>query len=68
MPDRHRTLEPLETPAAPVLVVGTALFALALVAVVITGGPTDWRWICLCGIALGGIGIPVARRMQRPGH
>ena len=67
MPERYRDLTPMDTPATPVLVGGTMLFAVALVVVLLAGGPVTWRWICLCGIALGLIGIPLARRMQRSG-
>lgn len=66
MPERNPELAPLDTPAAPVLVAGTVLFALALIAVLIFDGPTRWVWICAYGIALGLLGVPVARRMQRP--
>lgn len=64
MPE-YRDLRPLETPAVPVLLVGTAVFTVALLVVAVTGGPSRWLEICGCGIALGLIGIPAARRMQR---
>ena len=66
MPEDYRQLQPLETPALPIVLAGTALFGLALIAVVLLGGPRSWLAICGCGIALGLIGIPVARRLQRP--
>jgi Protein of unknown function (DUF2530) len=65
MPQRSRELQPLDTPAAPVLIVGTVLFAVALIVVVLAGGPARWREICGCGIALGLIGAPMTRRRQR---
>lgn len=65
MPDRRRELRPLRVDAAPVVAAGTALWALALVVVLLTGSPREWAWVCACGVGLGLLGLPVARRMQR---
>lgn len=65
MPDRREELRPLDVDAARVVVVGTVLWALALVVVLLAGSPRDWAWICACGVGLGLLGLPVARRMQR---
>lgn len=62
----HRDLQPLETPATPVLLTGTVLFGLALIVFAVAGGPRAWLAICGYGMALGLIGVPAARRMQRP--
>lgn len=60
-----RTLRPLDVDATPVVAIGTALWALALVVTLLVDAPPGWRWTCLAGTALGLIGLPLARRMQR---
>jgi len=63
--DRRVAVAPLDVDAIPVLAFGTAIFAVALVVVLLTGGPSTWRWVCLCGIGLGLVTMPICRRRQR---
>lgn len=62
MPPQRPPLTPLDVRVAPVVLVGTALWAVALVVLLVAGGSAQWRWTCVVGIALGGFGLFVARR------
>ena len=62
---------PLQVDTAKVVIAGAALWAVALVVVLILGDRVDrvWTWTCVCGIALGGIGLGIMRwqgRRERP--
>jgi hypothetical protein len=58
---------PPDPPMVPVAVAGTALWAVAGLAVLIADGPAGWQRICLAGFLLGlpGIGIMVIRDRRR---
>ncbi len=65
VPEKRPDLVPLDVRAAPVVAIGTALWVVALIVVWVAGGPTSWRWTCVCGVALGLLGVVVSARMQR---
>lgn len=62
--------EPLPTNDLTVVVVGTALWAVALVVALVLGdrlddqGRENWVWITAAGVALGGVGIRHLRRRR----
>ncbi len=60
-----RTPPPYRANAVPVIAVGAACWAIALVVLVATGTDTWWRWVCLTGFGLGVIGVPIMARYQR---
>lgn len=69
-PPRRPDPLPLETDDVPVVVAGTALWALALLALLpFTGRLADdgrlwWLWTCAAGIAVGLFGIRYCRRRR----
>jgi hypothetical protein len=54
---------PLRVDTARVVLAGTALWAVALVVLLILGDRVDrvWTWTCVAGIALAGLGLLVMR-------
>ena len=67
---RHPDPPPLETDDVKVVAVGTALWAVALVVLVVlalAGAEVHawWLWMCVTGIVLGLIGV---RYASRRGH
>jgi drug/metabolite transporter (DMT)-like permease len=54
---------PLRVDTALVVLAGTALWAVALVVLLILGDRVDrvWTWTCVAGIALAGLGLLVMR-------
>jgi len=62
--------EPLEADDVTIVTVGTALWAVALVASLIfrdrlaDGGNEDWVWIFLAGTFLGLVGVRYVRRRR----
>jgi hypothetical protein len=53
----------LRVDTARVVLAGTALWAVALVVLLILGDRVDrvWTWTCVAGIALAGLGLLVMR-------
>ena len=61
--------EPLRTNDTAVMTVGTVLWAIALIVLLIVGLPPDrhwWLWACACGIGGGLFGLWYVRRHNRP--
>jgi Protein of unknown function (DUF2530) len=54
---------PLQVDTGRVVLVGTALWAVALVVLLLLGDRVDraWTWTCVAGIALAGIGLAIMR-------
>jgi Protein of unknown function (DUF2530) len=54
---------PLQVDTVRVVLAGTAVWALALVVLLLLGDRVDrmWTWTCLAGIALAGLGLGVMR-------
>jgi hypothetical protein len=54
---------PLRVDTVRVVLVGTALWAVALVVLLLLGDRVDrvWTWTCVAGIALAGVGLAVMR-------
>ncbi len=52
---------PLEVDTLRVVLVGTALWVIALVVLLLLGDRVDpmWKWTCVAGIVLAGIGIGI---------
>jgi hypothetical protein len=49
------------------IAIGTLMWAIAALVIVVVWGPTIWFWVCIVGLAsgIGGI-IYLRRRAQRP--
>lgn len=67
--ERRPDPEPLETDDARIVAAGTALWAVALVALGVAGtAGADvhgwWLVMCACGVALGIVGVRFCRRRQ----
>lgn len=61
-PVNLRTPPPLPkslTDPVPVVIVGTVLFVIATVVLLIAHAPTLWIWSCVCGVGLGFFGFGV---------
>ncbi|WNV76317.1 DUF2530 domain-containing protein [Geodermatophilus sp. DSM 44513] len=54
---------PLQVDTVRVVLVGTALWAVALVVLLLLGDRVDrvWTWTCVAGIGLAGFGLGVMR-------
>ena len=54
---------PLKVDTVRVVLVGTALWAVALVVVLLLGDRVDrvWTWTCVAGIVLAAIGLGIMR-------
>ncbi len=64
----RRDLEPLQTNDTATILVGTALWAIALIVLLIAQpGPGQrwWIWTCVAGIAGGVFGLAYVRRSAR---
>lgn len=64
----HPDPEPIKTNDTAAVAVGTGLWALALVALLIFPPAPEnswWTWTCLTGVGFGLIGLLVVRRQQR---
>ncbi len=64
-------VEPLDVDAVRTVQIGTALWALALVATLVARDPLDeqgrtwWIWTCFAGLVLGLLGLLVTTRRRR---
>ncbi|WP_018334181.1 DUF2530 domain-containing protein [Actinomycetospora chiangmaiensis] len=54
----------LTDPVPPVLV-GVAVWVVALIVLAVVGGSGPWLWACVVGIALGGVGLGVLGLTRR---
>src|SRR5215212_320816 len=54
---------PLQVDTAKVVLAGTAAWAVALVVLLLLGDRVDaaWKWTCVCGIVLAGLGLALMR-------
>ena len=61
---------PLRVDTARVVVVGAALWVVALVVLLVLGDRVDrmWTWTCVAGIALAGVGLGVMRLQGQIGR
>ena len=61
---------PLRVDTVRVVLAGTALWAVALVVLLLLGDRVDrvWTWTCLAGIALAGVGLGVMRLQGQIGR
>ena len=66
----HPAPPPLRVDTARVVLVGTALWTVALVVLLLLGDRVDrvWTWTCVAGIALAGVGLAVMRRQGQLGR
>jgi protein-S-isoprenylcysteine O-methyltransferase Ste14 len=69
----HPAPPPLQVDTARVVLAGTAVWAVALVVLLVLGDRVDpaWRWTCVAGIVLAGLGLALMRwqgqlRPRRP--
>jgi Protein of unknown function (DUF2530) len=60
---RRKAPPPLRVDTVRVVLAGTALWAVALVVLLLLGDRVDrsWTWTCVAGIALAGIGLGIMR-------
>ncbi len=74
-PDAER-LRPVETDTTRIVLVGTAVFALASVVLLVlrfsapdwTRDHPDWLWIAVAGAVLGVLGLTIVGRHRRLGR
>lgn len=74
--DDRVVLVPVETDTARIVLVGTGLFALAAVVLLVlrfaapgwSDGHDQWLWIALAGTVLGTIALPIVGRHRRLGR
>ncbi|MGY1621180.1 DUF2530 domain-containing protein [Geodermatophilus sp. SYSU D00965] len=61
---------PLRVDTVRVVLIGTALWAVALVVLLLLGDRVDrvWTWTCVAGIALAGVGLAVMRQQGQLGR
>ena len=61
---------PLRVDTARVVVIGAALWLVALVVLLFLGDRVDrmWTWTCVAGIALAGVGLGVMRLQGQIGR
>ena len=61
---------PLQVDTARVVIVGIALWAVALVVVLLLGDRVGrvWTWTCVCAIGLGVLGLGVMRLQGQLGR
>ncbi len=61
---------PLRVDTARVVLIGAALWVVALVVLLLLGDRVDrvWTWTCLAGIALAGVGLGVMRLQGQIGR
>ncbi len=66
-PAVRQPLEPLAVDTKPIVLVGLAVWAVALLATLLvpawhTGERAWWPWACVTGLVLGGLGLAYLRR------
>ena len=61
---------PLDVDTTRVVLAGTAVWAVALVVLLLLGDRVDrmWTWTCVAGIALAGVGLGVMRLQGQLGR
>ena len=61
---------PLRVDTVRVVLIGAALWVVALVVLLVLGDRVDrvWTWTCLAGIALAGVGLGVMRLQGQIGR
>ncbi|SNS76121.1 Protein of unknown function [Geodermatophilus pulveris] len=61
---------PLQVDTVRVVLAGTALWAVALVVLLLLGDRVDrvWTWTCVAGIALTGVGLGIMRLQGQIGR
>ena len=61
---------PLRVDTARVVLIGAALWVVALVVLLLLGDRVDrmWTWTCVAGIALAGVGLGVMRLQGQIGR
>jgi hypothetical protein len=62
-PQQKLAPPPLKVDTVRVVLIGTALWAVALVVLLVLGDRVDrqWVWTCVAGIVLAGIGLGIMR-------
>ena len=60
---RKQAPPPLQVDTLKIVLTGTALWAAALVVLLLLGDRVDrmWTWTCVAGIVLAGVGIGIMR-------
>jgi hypothetical protein len=61
---------PLQVDTVRVVLAGTALWAVALLVLLLLGDRVDrvWTWTCVAAIALAGLGLAIMRWQGQPGR
>ncbi|MGY1639707.1 DUF2530 domain-containing protein [Geodermatophilus sp. SYSU D00703] len=61
---------PLQVDTVRVVLVGTALWTIALVVLLLLGDRVDrvWTWTCVAGILLAGVGLAIMRLQGQIGR
>ena len=70
--DRQPDLKPVDVDVVPIVAIGTAVWALALVVVIAvpawrTAHGGLWLWTCVAAVGLGLIGMVYVRRLRARG-
>ena len=62
-PVRKQAPPPLQVDTLRIVLAGTALWAIALVVLLLLGDRVDpmWKWTCVAAIALAGVGTAIMR-------
>ena len=68
-PPHRKAPPPLQVDTVRIVLAGTALWALALVGLLLLGDRVDriWTWTCVAGIVLAGVGLGIMRWQGQSG-
>jgi hypothetical protein len=58
-------IAPLDVDGVKVIAVGTVAWAIATLVMLVVDRHSWWLWVCVAGLGLGVIGVPIQHRYQR---